>query len=152
MTERGLREQGKWEDPPWEPVEWKNEMDESRWQPRSEREKLWKSGVRVVRGEWMSESSYKGPKLYRNRLRALGKGKRRYKKNSTKRWTRVKTTERRPEYQDMWAKMQAAVPPDSEPEPQPSGWVTRQSDHGEEVWDDVSEDEFGTITPGSQHG
>ncbi len=116
---------GKGQPDPWEPAEFINEMNETRWQPVCEDTRLYETAAGL---RWLERpDGVRDPKLYRNRLRAYRIGKRRFRKSASATWTEMATGGRvvRAGPQEIgWDGYQHA-------EGVVSGW--RQSDHGEEV-------------------
>ncbi len=117
----------------WEPVEYLNEIGQSRWQPRAGKETLWHDGVAIFKGEWRAYRDGK-PKLYRRPVRAARIGKRRYRKNRGSSWTRqVSDKEEMDKAAERDAERAMYASPPLPPLPPQSGWIT-QADHGEESW------------------
>ncbi len=117
------------QDPAWEPAEFVNEMNETRWQPCSGGDRLWETAA-GPRWRPANQGDSRDPKLYKNRLRAYRVGKRKFRKSASATWTEMQTggVVGRITY---WDDEQKERDLGSEFGQKGSGW--RQSDHGEEV-------------------
>lgn len=123
-SDPGSPPSGRGQDPPWEPAEFVNEMNETRWQPRSGNDRLWHTAAGL---RWRDMGTGLDPKLYRNRLRAYRVGKRRFRKSASNSWSELQTGGA------MRITYNAGDGLDRDPrgDARGSGW--RQSDHDEEV-------------------